>query len=224
VRLGGASAAAHDWASLAGRRNFYRAAGKRLTDIALAVIFLVLLGPLMIVLSVLTMLDGSSPFFVQRRVGLRGRSFGCIKFRSMVPDAEARLAEVLARDPVAAAEWGRCFKLTDDPRVTPLGRLLRKTSFDELPQLWNVLRGDMSIVGPRPVTEAEIEIYGPSAGVVLSTRPGLTGLWQVQGRGRGTTYAERVEMDVDYVRSMSFLRDLGILIGTINVVLRGTGT
>jgi undecaprenyl-phosphate galactose phosphotransferase len=224
VRLGHAATVASDWAALKGRRRFYRAAGKRLVDIVLSLSLLLMLAPVFLMLAVLSALDGASPFYVQRRVGLRGRPFGCIKFRSMVPDADARLAAVLASDPAAAEEWRLTHKLVRDPRITPIGRILRKTSLDELPQLWNVLMGDMSIVGPRPVTEAELEKYGPAAAIVLSTRPGITGLWQVQGRGRGTSYEERVQMDLRYVRSMTLPRDIGILAATAMVVLRGTGT
>ncbi len=184
----------------------------------------ILLSPLLVVIALLVARDGGTPFFVHRRAGLRGRTFGCIKFRTMVTDADRRLAAVLASDPEAAAEWRAHFKLARDHRVTPFGRFLRKTSLDELPQLWNVLCGDMSIVGPRPVTNEELERYGGVAGVVLSVRPGMTGLWQVVGRGRATTYAERVEMDLRYVQTMTLRRDVTILLLTSLVVLRGTGS
>jgi lipopolysaccharide/colanic/teichoic acid biosynthesis glycosyltransferase len=141
----------------------------------------------------------------------------------MVPDAEARLDEVLRRDPTAAAQWAQYQKLDNDPRVTRLGHLLRRTSLDELPQLWNVLRGDMSLVGPRPVTRAELERYGSAASDYVSVRPGLTGLWQVEGRN-ALTYEERVAMDRRYARKLTFRQDLRILAKTVAVVLARTGS
>ncbi len=204
--------------------SFYETHGKRALDIVIAGVLLIVLSPLLVLIALLVAQDGGTPFFVHRRAGLRGRSFGCVKFRTMVLDAERRLAAILARDPEAAAEWRANFKLSKDHRVTPVGRFLRKTSLDELPQLWNVLCGDMSIVGPRPVTREELQRYGRGAGVVLSVRPGMTGLWQVVGRGRATTYAERVEMDLRYVETMTLRRDMSILVLTSLVVLRGTGS
>jgi lipopolysaccharide/colanic/teichoic acid biosynthesis glycosyltransferase len=204
--------------------SLYRRIFKRVFDILFAAALLFMLAPLMLILAVAGAMDGASPIYAQRRVGRGGRPFRCLKFRSMVPDAEARLRHILANDPVAADEWRRTQKLANDPRVTWYGRMIRKYSLDELPQLWNVLRGDMSLVGPRPVTERELALYGPSRAVVLSTRPGLTGLWQVNGRGRDISYAERVNMDLTYVRSIHLIGDLTILLATILVVLRGTGS
>jgi lipopolysaccharide/colanic/teichoic acid biosynthesis glycosyltransferase len=155
-------------------------------------------------------------------VGRNGRAFRCWKIRSMVHDAEARLAELLETDLAAAEEWETYQKLDDDPRIMPLGDVLRRTSLDELPQLWNVLRGDMSLVGPRPVTAPELERYGASRSAYCAMRPGITGLWQVSGRNE-VTYAERVALDVEYLRKMSLRLDVRIMLQTAGVVLRPTG-
>ena len=140
----------------------------------------------------------------------------------MVPDAQARLESLLAADPEARAEWDRDRKLRKDPRVTRIGRFLRRTSLDEVPQLWNVLRGEMSLIGPRPVTAPELEKYGARSWAYLSVRPGITGLWQVSGRN-ATRYEDRVQMDVDYTHGMSLLWDVWILIRTVGAVIRRTG-
>ena len=140
----------------------------------------------------------------------------------MVVDAETRLAQILAQDPEAAAEWALDQKLVDDPRVTRLGKALRSTSLDELPQLWNVVRGDMSLVGPRPITDAEMVRYGDAGPYYISVRPGLTGLWQVQGRN-SVSYDERVSLDVTYVSRLSFKNDISILFRTVGAVLNRTG-
>ncbi len=204
--------------------RFYAARGKRLVDIVLSLVLLILLSPVLLVVMLLVARDGAAPIYVQHRTGRRGQDFECLKFRSMVPDADAMLHRLLAQDPAAAAEWRRTQKLENDPRVTRIGRFLRATSLDELPQLWNVLRGDMSLVGPRPVTEEELARYGAAVDTVLSVRPGMTGLWQVTGRGLGVSYADRVKMDLRYARGMTFMRDLSILFKTASVVVRGTGT
>lgn len=200
----------------------YRAWGKRAFDIVAATALLVLLAPVMAVLAGLVMLDGGRPIFAQRRIGHRGRPFRCLKFRTMVPDAEARLHAVLAADPVAADEWARDQKLAQDPRITRLGALLRRSSLDELPQLFNVLRGEMSLVGPRPVTEPELERYGLAARVYRSVRPGVTGPWQVSGRN-ATGYAERVALDVRYARDHGLFSDVAILLRTVGAVIALTG-
>jgi lipopolysaccharide/colanic/teichoic acid biosynthesis glycosyltransferase len=140
----------------------------------------------------------------------------------MVVDAETHLADHLDANPEAAREWHRDFKLRDDPRVTRLGRFLRKSSLDELPQLWNVLLGEMSFVGPRPIVTEELGYYGNAASRCFSVRPGVTGLWQVSGRNE-VSYAERVQMDLDYVSSISLWRDLSILVRTFGAVLKRTG-
>ncbi|WP_159458536.1 sugar transferase [Roseisalinus antarcticus] len=197
---------------------------KRVLDLALVILIFPVAFPVMLVLMVLVASDGSSPFYAQTRVGRHGRMFYCYKFRSMVPDAPERLAAVLAADPAAAAEWAFNRKLTNDPRITRFGRFIRATSLDELPQLWNVLRGDMSIVGPRPVTEEEIELhYGRAARRLLSVRPGVTGLWQVSGRSDAVPYDERVRMDMAYVQSITLLRDASIVLRTLLVMVKRAG-
>jgi lipopolysaccharide/colanic/teichoic acid biosynthesis glycosyltransferase len=183
---------------------------------------LLLLSPVFLGLFLLLRRPGVSALFVQTRVGRGGVPFRCFKFRTMVPDADAALAEMLGRDPAAAAEWGDHFKLKDDPRVTALGRFLRATSLDELPQLFNILRGEMSLVGPRPIVEAEIARYGEEIAFYCRVRPGLTGAWQVSGRN-DLDYEERVRLDAAYVGGFTFLGDAGILLKTLPAVIRGAG-
>ena len=196
--------------------------GKRLVDIVLVVLILPLALPLMAVMLVLIALEGGKPIFRHPRVGKDARIFGCFKFRTMAIDAEARLKKILREDPAAAEEWAMNFKLRDDPRVTRIGRIARKTSLDELPQLWNVLRGDMSLVGPRPVTEAEMPLYGRSAEDYYMVRPGLTGIWQVSGRN-SLSFVERVKLDRAYVAHLSLFADLRIMLLTVPAVLHVTG-
>lgn len=196
---------------------------KRTLDVVVASAMLVFLAPLMLLVTFLVSLDGGKPIFGHLRVGNGGRPFRCLKFRSMVPNAEQVLDDLLARDPAAAELWERSRKLDQDPRITWIGHFLRVTSIDELPQLLNVLRGDMSLVGPRPVVQAELqEHYGPSASAYMAVRPGITGLWQVSGRSN-TTYGERVALDVDYVRTYSFRQDLTILAKTLPAVILRRG-
>ncbi|WP_353225855.1 sugar transferase [Salinisphaera hydrothermalis] len=161
--------------------------------------------------------SGKQIFFAHERIGRAGRRFRCLKFRSMYPDAEARLQRLLAHDPCARAEWAENFKLKNDPRVTRFGAVLRRSSLDELPQLFNVLAGHMCLVGPRPIIKDELVRYGRYARFYLSTRPGMTGLWQVSGRS-DTSYRRRVALDCAYVRSQSLGLDLKILFKTIVVV------
>lgn len=203
-------------------RVSYAGSGKRAFDLGAGLFLLLLFLPAILFLGALVAIDGGKPFISLRRVGRDGRHFGCWKIRTMVVDAEARLGQILASDPEAAAEWARDQKLSDDPRVTWLGKVLRATSLDELPQLWNVVRGDMSLVGPRPVTDAEMVRYGEASASYVSVRPGLTGLWQVQGRN-SVSYDERVRLDVDYVSRLSFRGDFVILVRTIGAVLNRTG-
>ena len=185
--------------------------------------FLLFFAPfLLAITAALLLTEGGPVLFAHERIGRGGRKFRCLKFRTMVPDAEARLADLLACDPIARREWEATQKLTDDPRISCLGDTLRRTSLDELPQLWNVLRGDMSMVGPRPIVADERHFYDDHIADYLSVRPGLTGAWQVSGRSN-TTYAERVAMDVDYVRNRSFARDLRIVLRTVSVVLGREG-
>jgi lipopolysaccharide/colanic/teichoic acid biosynthesis glycosyltransferase len=164
--------------------------------------------------------DGHSPFYWSARVGRYGREFGMLKLRSMVPDADARLAAYLASDPEAAAEWQSTQKLKADPRITAFGRMLRKTSLDELPQLWNVLRGDMSLVGPRPMMPDQRPIYPGKAYFAL--RPGVSGPWQVSDRN-ASTFARRADFDLEYHRTLTFTNDVKLILQTLAVVLRGTG-
>jgi Undecaprenyl-phosphate galactose phosphotransferase WbaP len=195
---------------------------KRGFDVVFGTLLLIALAPLMALLAIAVTRDRGPALFGHRRVGADGRSFTCWKFRSMVVDAEAVLAETLARDPQARREWQRDFKLKNDPRVTPLGRFLRKSSLDELPQLLSVITGEMSLIGPRPIVTAEIERYGAAFAEYAACRPGITGLWQVSGRN-DIDYASRVAIDRHYARSWSFLGDLTILMKTVGVVLRRSG-
>lgn len=204
-------------------RQFLREAAKRALDILGATVLLVLFSPLMALIAALVARDGGPVFYAHRRVGRDGASFGCLKFRTMVPDADLRLAELLERDPQARAEWEATRKLRRDPRVTPVGRILRASSLDELPQLVNVLKGEMSLVGPRPVQQSELNaFYGSAASHYRAVRPGLTGLWQISGRN-DTSYAYRVALDVAYVSHATLLDDIRILLRTPFAVLRRRG-
>ena len=211
----------HEVLMLTARNNLARPIPrilKRVFDIAGALVMLVLLAPLFAYLSWKIRQTGGAAIFSHERVGRYGRSFGCLKFRTMVPDADDVLSRVLDADPDARAQWERDFKLKDDPRITPIGAFLRRTSLDELPQLWNVLKGEMSLVGPRPIIEVELERYGEEVGYYLETRPGITGLWQISGRNN-TSYDDRVALDCWYVRNWSLWYDLVILVKTVRVVL-----
>lgn len=196
----------------------------RLTDVSLSLVALVLLGPLMLLIAAAIYLsDGHSPLFKQKRIGFQGRRFNCFKFRSMRPDADIRLAQLLAEDAQTRVEWQRDHKLRNDPRVTPLGRFLRKSSLDELPQFINVLRGDMSLVGPRPIVDSESAKYGSRFSHYCSLRPGITGLWQVSGRS-SLSYRRRVACDVLYARRRSLGLNLKILMSTVPAVLKARGS
>jgi Undecaprenyl-phosphate galactose phosphotransferase WbaP len=195
---------------------------KRMFDIVLSCAALAVFVIPMLVVGLLVKLDGGPAIFGHRRVGEGGRMFACLKFRSMRVDAEQQLADLLARDETARREWEVAQKLKADPRVTRIGRVLRKTGLDELPQLLNVIRGDMSLVGPRPVTVSEMEYYGTEADRYKRVRPGITGLWQVSGRS-DTTYAQRVSLDAWYVANWSPWHDLVIILKTIPAVLSRRG-
>ena len=197
-------------------------AAKLAFDVAVASAALALAAPLMLAVAALVGLDGGAVFYAHRRVGARGRVFDCLKFRSMVVDGDAVLQRVLATDPVAAEEWARTHKLSHDPRVTWIGKFLRKTSLDELPQLINVLRLEMSLVGPRPIVSLEIPKYGEDISYYYEPRPGITGLWQVSGRST-TTYGQRVKLDSAYVKNWTFWKDIAILARTIPEVVSGRG-
>jgi Undecaprenyl-phosphate galactose phosphotransferase WbaP len=191
-------------------------------DFAVAILALLLLSPLLFAIAAYVKADGGPTFYAQTRVGRGGRPFRCLKFRTMMVGAEDRLLDLLAADPAAAAEWEATQKLTADPRVTGIGGLLRKTSLDELPQLLNVLKGEMSLVGPRPIVEAEQERYADDIASYRAVRPGVTGLWQVSGRSE-ISYARRVQLDVWYVNHWSLLQDFSILLRTIPAVLSRRG-
>lgn len=197
-------------------------AAKRSFDILASAALLCLLAPLFGAAWLCGRVSGVPAFYGHERIGRFGRPFTCYKFRTMVPDADAVLTRLLATDPVARKEWENGFKLKNDPRITRFGSVLRRTSMDELPQIWNVFRGDMSLVGPRPVVEAELDHYGKQAMVYLSVRPGITGLWQVGGRS-DAHYEKRVVLDRNYVRNWSVAGDLGILWRTVKVVLSRVG-
>jgi exopolysaccharide production protein ExoY len=203
-------------------RHIYREKLKRVLDIALAVGGLAFFLPLIGLLVLVIRLDGGPAFFVHWRIGHKGREFGCIKFRSMVVDADRALSDYLSRNENAQEEWETTRKLREDPRITRLGKFLRKSSIDEIPQLWNVLIGDMSIVGPRPIVQAELPKYGNEVATYYSVRPGITGLWQVSGRN-DTTYEARVKLDAEYASTLSFQRDAEIIGKTCLVVLRRNG-
>ena len=196
---------------------------KRALDIGLVLLGLLLLWPLILGLVVLLkVMDPGPVLYGHRRVGFGGREFRCWKFRTMVVDGDAVLERHLRENPADAALWKEQRKLVNDPRVTPLGAVLRKLSLDELPQLLNVLKGEMSLVGPRPIVQAELDHYGISARHYLATRPGLTGQWQISGRS-DTTYAERVRLDRFYVTNWSLWRDLRIIFLTIPAVALSRG-
>ncbi len=183
---------------------------------------LVLFAPLMLLIAALIVYhDGWGVFYAHKRVGRNGRQFNCLKFRTMVKDADERLARILASDPGARAEWETFQKLRDDPRVIPgIGHRLRRLSLDELPQILNVIRGDMSIVGSRPVTRDELVRYGAAAQLYTQMRPGLTGPWQVGSRS-DATYDARIEMDIAYFRDWTLLSDIRITAKTALMVLSG---
>jgi Undecaprenyl-phosphate galactose phosphotransferase WbaP len=195
---------------------------KRAFDIIGSIILLVLLAPLLVLLGLLVCRDGGPMFFSHNRVGLSGDSFNCLKFRSMVTNAEEILQQLLDSDPHAKAEWEKDFKLRKDPRITWVGSFLRRYSLDELPQLWNVLKGEMSLVGPRPLVGEELERYGGQVDYYLQVRPGMTGLWQVSGRNN-VDYSHRVYLDVWYVKNWSLWYDIAILFKTFKVVLGKKG-
>jgi exopolysaccharide production protein ExoY len=197
---------------------------KRLTDIVAALLVLLLLSPLFVFTAIaIVMTSRGGLLYGHERVGLNGRRFRCWKFRTMVADGDRVLREHLARNPAARLEWEEQRKLQDDPRVTRLGRTLREYSVDELPQLLNVLKGEMSLVGPRPVVDDELARYGSNVGHYLAARPGITGLWQVSGRS-GTSYAERVALDAHYAATWNFKGDLGILLRTVPAVIGARGS
>lgn len=204
------------------RAGWYRNGFKRLLDVTLVLLALPVVLPVIALAAAALWVEGGQPFFGQKRLGRNGRVFVMRKLRTMVPDAEARLERCLVADPALRHEWETTQKLRRDPRITPLGRFLRKSSLDELPQLWNVLTGDMSLVGPRPMLPHQLDLYGGDTSAYFALRPGLTGLWQISERNQGY-FARRAICDARYDRSLSLPLDLRVIAATFRVMLRGTG-
>ncbi len=202
------------------RAGLYRSYFKRAFDILAVLLAAPFVLPVVLVMGLLVKRDGGPAFYFQDRVGRGGKVFRLWKLRSMVVDADQKLEAYLETDPAARAEWNEHQKLKRDPRITAVGRLIRKTSLDELPQLWNVLRGDMSLVGPRPMMPDQARLYPGRAYYRL--RPGLTGFWQISDRNE-TSFAGRAAYDTQYARRLSLPTDVKVLFGTVLVVLRGTG-
>ncbi|MDZ5696133.1 sugar transferase [Chelativorans sp. M5D2P16] len=197
---------------------------KRGFDIVAALSAIFFLSPLLILLALLVKLsDGGSVFYSHPRIGRNGSMFPCLKFRTMVENGSEVLAEHLRRNPAAREEWNATRKLQDDPRITRVGLVLRKLSLDELPQIFNVLRGEMSFVGPRPVVQDELDLYGTAVDCYLQARPGLTGLWQISGRN-DVSYTKRVGFDRYYVENWSFAFDLLIIVKTLPAVISSRGS
>ncbi len=216
---------AHEVLLLTVRNNLARRAPqlfKRCFDLCAAICIMIVGSPLLLWIAAKVMASGRPIFYGHKRVGQHGKHFPCYKFRTMAPNADQLLKELLARDPEARAEWERDFKLKNDPRITPIGHFLRKTSLDELPQLWNVLKGEMSLVGPRPIVDAELERYGAQVDYYLEAKPGVTGLWQVSGRN-DVSYDTRVYLDAWYVKNWSLFNDIVILLRTVKVLLKKDG-
>lgn len=202
--------------------NTYCRGGKRCFDLVLAFVLLPILVPAICILVVLNALNLGSPIFGHKRIGQNGRSFMCWKMRTMHSHSDHILTAFLDKNPSASDEWTTTHKLKNDPRVTSLGGFLRRTSLDELPQVWNVIRGDMSFVGPRPITQDELHRYGAATQQYLSVRPGVTGQWQVYGRANGC-YKERVRMDARYCSAITIYQDLILIAMTTLVFLKVTG-
>ena len=205
--------------------DHYARWGKRVFDIVFASIILTVFFPLYLAIALLVLISSrGSIFYIHPRVGLNGQQFNCVKFRTMYRGAEQALEDHLNSCPISRAEYEAFFKLKQDPRITKIGKILRATSLDELPQFWNVLVGDMSVVGPRPLVQDELVKYGTAIARVLSVRPGIAGLWQVSGRN-DIPYAKRVVMDASYVRRMSLGLDIWLIFKTILVVIfpKGNG-
>ncbi|MDH2997297.1 UDP-phosphate galactose phosphotransferase [Pasteurellaceae bacterium LFhippo2] len=195
---------------------------KRTMDIVCSIIFIILLSPLLITLYLLVRKDGGKAIYGHKRIGKDGKYFHCLKFRSMVLNADRVLSELLEKDPEARQEWEKDFKLKNDPRITKIGHFLRRSSLDELPQLFNVLIGQMSLVGPRPIIQDELAYYQEDVSYYLMAKPGMTGLWQVSGRN-DVDYATRVYFDAWYVKNWSLWNDIAILFKTINAVIKRSG-
>lgn len=208
------------YAAAVSSRGAYRLFFKRVLDVSAIVLAAPVVVPVVIVSAIMVARDGGSPFYSQMRVGKNGKRFRMWKLRSMVCDADARMEDYLASHPAARAEWDSTQKLKADPRITKMGQILRKSSMDELPQLWNVFVGDMSLVGPRPMMVDQERLYPGKAYYAL--RPGITGYWQTAGRNR-TTFEARAEFDTAYEAELSLVNDLRVLLATVAVVVQGTG-
>ena len=196
----------------------------RALDISVSLLALIFFAPLLLAVALAIYVTDPGPiFFAHRRIGRRGRTFACLKFRSMVVNADQRIKELLDSDPVARREWERDHKLRNDPRITPLGNFLRRSSLDELPQLFNVLRGEMSIVGPRPIVFDEVPRYGRYYQHYCLARPGITGLWQINGRN-DVSYRRRVALDTTYARTRTVFFDIEIMLRTVPAVLASRGS
>ena len=201
-----------------GTSKFYKLI-KSFFDLLFSLLFIISLIPLFLIISFLIKLSSRGPiFFLQKRIGKNNIPFKCIKFRTMYPEAKDILQNLLMKDSLLKKEFEETHKIKNDPRITPIGKLLRKTSLDELPQFINVLRGEMSIIGPRPIVKDERKKYGKNLKKVLLIKPGITGLWQVSGRNN-LTYKRRVMLDINYVENYNFLMDLRILLRTFGVIL-----
>jgi exopolysaccharide production protein ExoY len=206
------------------KRRVLSGGAMRAFDVAMAAGALVLTAPFLLLIALsIWVLDGGPPLYSQARIGRDGRHFRCLKFRSMCVDADARLARLLASDENARREWHADHKLRIDPRITRIGLFLRKTSLDETPQLINILRGEMSLVGPRPIVDAEIPRYGRRFAAYCAQRPGITGLWQVSGRNN-VSYRRRVALDTTYAARKSIALDMRILAATIPAVILRRGS
>ncbi|CAN7554120.1 sugar transferase [Phyllobacterium sp. LjRoot231] len=208
----------------ASRTHVIGRSSKRAVDLLIATTALVLLSPLLLIVAMIVKLgDGGPVFYSHTRIGFGGAAFGCLKFRTMKTDASAQLAQLLQTNRAARTEWEATRKLKSDPRVTVVGEILRKSSIDELPQLINVVRGDMSLVGPRPVTAEELPLYGENISAYMAGRPGLTGHWQTSGRN-DVSYQHRVSLDVHYLHNWSISRDFIIMAKTIPVLFSRRGS
>lgn len=202
------------------RDGLYRTYVKRAFDVAFVLIIAVPVSLIIAVLAMIIARDGASPFYRQERVGRNGKSFQMLKLRSMVPNADRKLEEYLRQNPAARLEWNEMQKLKHDPRITTIGKFIRKTSLDELPQFWNVLRGDMSVVGPRPMMTHQVALYPGTA--YYSMRPGVTGFWQISDRNE-CSFSERAYHDTNYDKAISFGTDVAVVGRTLLVVAAGTG-
>ena len=210
-----------DFARLHNGGHPYRNAGKRVLDLAIVLASLPFTLPVILIAALALWIEGGGPFYTQQRLGRGASAFSILKLRTMVRDADTVLEDTLASDPAMRAEWDALQKLKNDPRVTRVGAFLRATSLDELPQLWNVLKGEMSIVGPRPMMPTQETMYGDMR-AYNALRPGITGLWQVSARN-GNTFRYRNDVDGAYARSVSLRNDLTIMVKTVGVIVRQTG-